>query len=60
MVTLHMLIDHSSLEIFDIDGESVFTDCHYPCPSSQDVEFFVQAEKMRITPLDAWRLKAIR
>jgi beta-fructofuranosidase len=59
MLTLHMFLDHSSLEIFVNDGESVFTNRIYPNPTSQDVQLFVQAGTAVVKQLDVWKLKSI-
>jgi fructan beta-fructosidase len=58
-VTLHVFLDHSSVEVFGNDGYSTITDRIFPDPNSVGVEFFSEGGAAKLISCDAWTLQSI-
>ena len=59
-LSLHILIDACSVELFVNDGELVFTDLVFPGQSSRGLELFARASDSTVRSLEAWPLKTAR
>jgi len=59
-ITLHILVDHSSVEVFANDGKRVITDDIYPKLSSGGLQLFARGGTIKVTSLDIWQLKPYR
>jgi beta-fructofuranosidase len=58
-LTLHIFLDHSSLEVFVNDGEIVLTNRIYPKKDSVKTFFKVNKGEINIIRLEAWKLKNV-
>ncbi|MFI1356759.1 GH32 C-terminal domain-containing protein [Streptomyces sp. NPDC020898] len=58
-VTLRILVDWSSVEVFGGNGEAVITDQIFPDPSSTGVEVFAEGGTAALDHMRAWQLKSI-
>ncbi|MFZ3589531.1 glycoside hydrolase family 32 protein [Bacillus sp. DJP31] len=58
-LSLHIFLDHSSLEVFVNDGQSVLTNRIYPKETSDGVYFKVESGKVNVIALEVWELKSI-
>jgi sucrose-6-phosphate hydrolase SacC (GH32 family) len=56
-VRLHILIDHSSLEVFGNDGQVVFTELIFPNDESLGLELFVDGGEVRLNSLELYHLR---
>lgn len=50
-ITLHLLIDHASVEVFADDGRVVLTNQIFPAPTSTALELFAEAGTVRLKEL---------
>lgn len=53
---LHILVDHSSVEVFANQGMVCFTESIFPAPSSQGLELFVEGGSIQVNRLDLYHL----
>lgn len=58
-ISLQIFIDHSSIEVFINDGESVISNRIYPNPGSINYDLFATGGSMEILDIKAWTLKSI-
>ena len=58
-VTLHVLVDRSSVEVFANDGARVLTHRIFPNPGSTGVSLFAEGGTAHLARLDAWPLRSI-
>ncbi|MCK8436583.1 glycoside hydrolase family 32 protein [Streptomyces sp. D2-8] len=58
-VTLRILVDWSSVEVFGGNGEAVITDQIFPDPSSTGVEVFAEGGTAILDHMQAWHLESI-
>jgi sucrose-6-phosphate hydrolase SacC (GH32 family) len=58
-VKLHIFVDHSSVEVFGNDGETVLTTRVFPEHGSLGVALFANNGDARLLTLDAWKLRSI-
>ncbi len=58
-VTLHILIDASSVEVFADQGQVTLTDQIFPDPTSTGVSAFADNGTATLDDLQAWQLKSI-
>ncbi|MEU2749781.1 GH32 C-terminal domain-containing protein [Streptomyces collinus] len=58
-VTLRILVDWSSVEVFGGNGEAVITDQIFPDPSSTGVDVFAEGGTATLDHMQAWQLKSI-
>lgn len=59
MITLHIFIDRSSIELFVNNGETVMTSRIYPKSSSNGIELFANGGEAKLLSLQAWTLKDV-
>jgi len=57
-VSLHILLDASSIEVFGNDGEAVVTDLILPSPGSRSLELFSEGRPHRLKQLHVWELNS--
>jgi fructan beta-fructosidase len=57
-VTLHVLVDRSSVEVFANGGTRVLTHRLFPDPASDGVALFAQGGSATLLSLDAWTLRS--
>ncbi|SEP92234.1 levanase [Streptomyces sp. yr375] len=55
-VTLRILVDWSSVEVFGGDGEAVITDQIFPDPASQGVQVFAENGSVQLDEATVWHL----
>lgn len=58
-VSLRILVDRSSIELFADDGRLVLTSRIFPSSRSDDIEIFAKDGSARVTTLDFWPLGTI-
>jgi len=58
-VTLRVLVDRSSVEVFANDGARVLTHCIFPDSTSDGVAAFATGGTAELVSLDAWPLRSI-
>lgn len=58
-VTLRVLVDRSSVEVFANEGARVLTHCIFPDPGSDGVAAFASGGSARLVSLDTWSLRSI-
>ena len=58
-VKFHILVDHSSIEVFGNDGESTITCQIFPDPESRGVSISSQSSLLKLINMDVWQLKSI-
>ncbi|KGE18307.1 glycoside hydrolase family 32 protein [Paenibacillus wynnii] len=56
---LHVFVDHSSIEVFAMDGEIVITDQIFPDPSSTGMEMYAKGGEAKVVSLSLHPLKSI-
>jgi levanase len=59
-VTLRILVDWSSVEVFGGSGEAVITDQIFPDPASQGVQVFAENGTARLDGVRIWHLGSYR
>ncbi|MFD1147675.1 GH32 C-terminal domain-containing protein [Saccharothrix hoggarensis] len=59
-VTLRVLVDRSSVEVFGGAGETVITSLVFPDPTSDDVTIFAEGGDARVDRLTAWHMSTYR
>jgi fructan beta-fructosidase len=59
MVTLRVLVDRSSVEVFANDGRVTITDQIFPDRSSQAVQVFSDGGRAQLQNITIWKLKSI-
>jgi sucrose-6-phosphate hydrolase SacC (GH32 family) len=57
-VSLHLLLDTSSIEVFGNDGETVLTDLILPNAGRRKLEIFAANKPPRVKDLQIWELKS--
>jgi fructan beta-fructosidase len=57
-LSLRILVDRSSVEVFGDGGVAVITDRIYPSPQSRGVALFARGGAGRLVELKAWRLRS--
>ena len=57
-VTLRVLVDRSSVEVFGNDGRVTITDQVFPDPGSKAVQVFSQGGRAQLQTITIWRLKS--
>ena len=57
VVTLHVFVDASSVEVFGNDGYTVITDRIFPDPTSNGFEVFAEGGTVELERLDMWHLR---
>ncbi|NNN31140.1 glycoside hydrolase family 32 protein [Streptomyces sp. S3(2020)] len=55
-ITLRILVDWSSVEVFGGDGEAVITDQIFPDPASQGVQVFAENGSVKLNKATVWHL----
>lgn len=58
-VMFHILVDHSSIEIFGNDGESTITCQIFPNPNNKGIDILSNNKTLKLVNLDLWQLKSI-
>jgi sucrose-6-phosphate hydrolase SacC (GH32 family) len=58
-VTLRVLVDRSSVEVFANDGRATITDQIFPDRSSQAVQVFSDGGRAQLQKVTIWKLKSI-
>lgn len=58
-VSLHVLVDRSSVEVFANGGERVLTHRIFPAPGSTGVSVFATGGTAEVASLDAWTLRSV-
>ena len=59
-IKLHILLDHSSLEVFANDGELVMTEQIFPASGSLGLRAYAQGGTATLDSLELWDLQAAR
>lgn len=59
LVTLHVFVDRSSVEVFANDGARTLTHRIFPSPESDGVSLVAEGGTARLARLDAWSLRSI-
>jgi fructan beta-fructosidase len=59
VVTLHILLDTSSVEVFAANGETVISDRVFPAVASDAIELFSKGGEAKVTSLHIWKLKSV-
>ncbi|USK47945.1 glycoside hydrolase family 32 protein [Bacillus sp. CMF12] len=58
-ITLHVLVDQSSVELFGNDGVSVITDLIFPNQDSKQIELYAKNGKVKLKSLELYTLKSV-
>jgi sucrose-6-phosphate hydrolase SacC (GH32 family) len=58
-VRFHILVDHSSIEVFGNDGESTITCQIFPDPGNKGIEIISDSKNLKLINLDLWQLQSI-
>jgi Beta-fructosidases (levanase/invertase) len=58
-ITLQILVDHSSIEIFANRGKVAISAVTYPSPSQTGVEIFSNNGKTKLESFKGWKLGSI-
>jgi fructan beta-fructosidase len=58
-ISLHILLDRSSVEVFASDGVTVITDRIFPTPDALDVSAFATTGRVNIPAFQSWPLSSI-
>jgi fructan beta-fructosidase len=58
-VKFHILVDHSSIEVFGNDGESTITCQIFPDPEGREVSISSQNSLLKLIKMDVWQLASI-
>lgn len=58
-LTLHVFVDHCSIEVFGNNGETVLSSKIYPDPESVGVEVFSSKGKVKVKSFHVWDLSAV-
>jgi beta-fructofuranosidase/levanase len=58
-VTLRVLVDHSSVEVFGASGKRVLTDQDFPSATSNRVQLFATGGSAKVQSLKMWRMESI-
>jgi fructan beta-fructosidase len=58
-VTLRVLVDRSSVEVFANDGRATITDQIFPDRNSQAVQVFSDGGRAQLQKVTIWKLKSI-
>jgi fructan beta-fructosidase len=59
VVTLHVLVDWSSVEVFANGGEVSITDRIFPSQESERISLFSEGGPVRLISLDVWKLRSV-
>jgi levanase len=59
MVTLRVLVDRSSVEVFANNGRVTITDQIFPDRSSRAVQVFTDGGRAKLQHITIWKLKSI-
>jgi fructan beta-fructosidase len=58
-ITLHVLVDQSSVEVFGNNGESVITDLIFPKEDSTQIETFAKNGEVLLQRLELYQMKSV-
>jgi fructan beta-fructosidase len=58
-VTLRVLVDWSSVEVFAQNGARILTSRIFPDSESQDVRFFARGGEAELVAMDAWEIASV-
>ncbi|WP_317851413.1 glycoside hydrolase family 32 protein [Neobacillus bataviensis] len=58
-VTLHVLVDQSSIELFGNDGVTVITDLIFPNQDSKQIELYAKNGEVKLNSLELYTLKTV-
>ncbi|MFW5706483.1 MAG: GH32 C-terminal domain-containing protein [Bacteroidota bacterium] len=58
-INLHILVDHSSVEIFANDGKVVFSNQIFPDSSGNELEIFAEGDDVLVKELSVWEMDSI-
>jgi sucrose-6-phosphate hydrolase SacC (GH32 family) len=58
-VTLHILLDTSSVEVFAGDGERVISDRVFPAAASDGIEVFSNGGAAKVASLRMWKINSV-
>lgn len=59
-LTLHIFIDHSSVEVFVNEGQATLTSRIYPTSEKRTLFLFAENGALRVDQLDYWQIKNMR
>jgi len=59
IIQLRILVDHSSIEVFGNDGETVVTCQIFPDPAKKGIELYSHTGTIKIKWLDFWPLRSV-
>jgi fructan beta-fructosidase len=59
LVTLHILLDTSSVEVFAGDGERVISDRVFPAPESDGIQLFSNGGAAKVAALRMWKINSV-
>ena len=57
-VTLHLLVDRSSVEVLDSDGRAWITDQIFPSQNSKAIQIFADGGQAQLEDLTIWQLRS--
>ncbi|OLS35895.1 glycoside hydrolase family 32 protein [Bacillus sp. MRMR6] len=58
-ISLHVLVDRSSVEVFGNNGESVITDLIFPKEESVQMELYAKNGEVRLQSLELYKMKSV-
>lgn len=58
-ITLHLFIDHSSVEVFGNQGRRVITDRIFPSKQSDEIDLYAKNGDVTLTSLTSWELRSV-
>lgn len=58
-IKFHILVDHSSIEVFGNDGEATITCQIFPDHASKEIDIVSGNSNLKLLNLDLWQLKSI-
>jgi levanase len=59
-VSLRILVDWSSVEVFGGDGQAVITDQIFPDPDSEGLQVFAEGGSAGVDKIKVWQLRSYR
>lgn len=59
-VSLRILVDWSSVEVFGGDGQAVITDQIFPDPDSEGLQVFAEGGSVGVDKIKVWQLRSYR
>jgi len=57
-ITLHILVDRSSVEVFAQDGQRTITDQIFPNRDSQGIQIFSTGGRAQLDKITIWQLRS--